>query len=126
MLYNSPSQSWTQIAKGGGFLKWSGDGAYIYFLRQGPETAVMRVRTRDKKVEEVASLRGIRLAGRLAGIALALTPERDPIVLRVWELRKFTPSIGMRGDSSDRFSNQRPVVSLFCNKFVITFEENSK
>ena len=46
------------------------------------DSAVMRVRLADGHVEEVASLKGMRLAGRLAGLAYALTPEGDPLVLR--------------------------------------------
>jgi hypothetical protein len=42
----------------------------------------MRVRMSDRRVAEVASLRGIRQAGRLAGLDFGLTQEGDPIVLR--------------------------------------------
>ena len=82
MLFQFATRQWTQIATGGGFPTWSRDGRYVYFMRQGENTAVMRVQVRDKQVEEVASLKGIRLAGRFAGIALNLTPEGDPLVLR--------------------------------------------
>jgi len=33
-------------------------------------------------VEEVASLKGIRQTGRLAGLDFGLTPDGDPLVLR--------------------------------------------
>jgi len=82
MLYDFKSRKWTQIASGGGFPIWSKDGLFEYFMRQGQETAIMRVRISDKRVEEVASLKGVRLAGRLAGIAFSLTSEGDPLVLR--------------------------------------------
>ncbi len=55
---------------------------YLFFVRQGDDPAIMRVRLSDRRVEEVASLKGIRLAGRLAGIALSLTPDGDLLVLR--------------------------------------------
>jgi DNA-binding winged helix-turn-helix (wHTH) protein/Tol biopolymer transport system component len=82
MLYDFKSAKWTQIASGGGFATWSRDGLYVYFMRQGKDTAIMRVRLSDKRVEEVAGLKGIRLAGRLAGIAFSLTPDGEPLVLR--------------------------------------------
>ena len=82
MLFDFQTRQWTQIASGGGFPIWSRDGLFVYFIRSGENTAVMRVRVSDKRVEEVASLKNIRLAGRLAGIALALTPQGDPLVLR--------------------------------------------
>ena len=40
-------------------------------MRQGDDPAIVRVRLSDRQVEVVASLKGIRLAGRLAGIALS-------------------------------------------------------
>jgi Tol biopolymer transport system component/DNA-binding winged helix-turn-helix (wHTH) protein len=82
MLFQFKTGQWTQIATGSGFPTWSRNGQYIYFIRPGEEAAVMRVRIVDKHVEAVASLKGVRLAGRLAGIALNLTPEGDPLVLR--------------------------------------------
>jgi len=36
----------------------------------------------DRRVEEVANLRGVRQAGRLAGLDFGLTPEGDPLLLR--------------------------------------------
>jgi hypothetical protein len=42
----------------------------------------MRVRVTDRREEEVASLKGIRQAGRLAGLEFGLTPDGAPIVLR--------------------------------------------
>jgi Tol biopolymer transport system component len=82
MVFDFKSQVWAKVAEGGGFLKWSHDGAFVYFLKTGQESSVMRVRVDTHKVEKVASLKGMRLAGRLAGIAFALTPAGDPLVLR--------------------------------------------
>lgn len=82
MLFDFKSRVWTQLAKGSGLMKWSRDGEYLYYLRYGLESAVMRVRVSDRKEEEVASLKGIRQAGRLAGLEFSLTPDGAPIVLR--------------------------------------------
>jgi Tol biopolymer transport system component/DNA-binding winged helix-turn-helix (wHTH) protein len=82
MLFDFKTRAWAPVAESNGFLKWSRDSRYLYFLRTGENAAVMRLRVGDRRVEEVASLKGVRLAGRLAGIAFALTPEDDPLVLR--------------------------------------------
>ena len=82
MLFDFKSRAWAHLANGSGLMKWSRDGEYLYYLRYGPESAVMRVRVRDRQEEEVASLKGLRQAGRLAGLELSLTPDGAPIVLR--------------------------------------------
>ena len=82
VLFDFKAHAWTELVKGWGLLKWSQDGLYLYYLRYGPESAVMRVRVSDRHVEEVASLKGVRQAGRLAGLEFGMTPEGDPIVLR--------------------------------------------
>lgn len=82
MLFDFKQSAWTELAHGSGLLKWSRDGQYLYYLRYGSESAVMRVRIRDRQHEEVASLRGIRQAGRLAGLEFGLAPDGAPLVLR--------------------------------------------
>ena len=82
MLFDFKSRAWTDLARGSGLMKWSRDGQYLYYLRYGPESAVMRVRVRDRQEEEFASLKGIRQSGRLAGLEFGLTPDGVPIVLR--------------------------------------------
>jgi DNA-binding winged helix-turn-helix (wHTH) protein/Tol biopolymer transport system component len=82
MIFDFKTNEWSELTKGAGLQKWSRDGNYLYYLRYGPDSAVMRVRIRDREVEEVAGLRGIRQAGRLAGLDFGLTPDGDPLVLR--------------------------------------------
>ena len=82
MLYDFRSKTWSQLAQGWGLLHWSADSCWIYYLRYGPLPAVLRVRIADRHVEEMASLKGIRLTGRLAGLDFAVTPHGDPIVTR--------------------------------------------
>jgi Tol biopolymer transport system component len=82
MLFDFRTQAWTELGEGSGLVKWSRDGQYLYYLRYGLESVVMRVRVSDLRVEEVASLKGIRQAGRMAGLEFGLTPEGTPIVLR--------------------------------------------
>src|SRR5271154_3465132 len=82
MLFDFRSRAWTELANGSGLMKWSRDGQYLYYLRYAPKPAVMRVRMNDRQVEEMASLKDVRLAGRLAGLEFGLTPDGAPLILR--------------------------------------------
>jgi len=82
MLFDFKTNVWSELTKGSGLMQWSRDSQYLYYLRYGSDSAVMRVRISDRQVEEVASLKGIRQAGRLAGLDFGLTPDGAPIVLR--------------------------------------------
>ena len=82
MLFDFKSRAWTDLAHGSGLMKWSRDGKYLYYLRYGPESAVMRMRVSDRHEEEVVRLKGIRQAGRLAGLEFGLAPDGAAIVLR--------------------------------------------
>jgi hypothetical protein len=42
----------------------------------------MRLHISDQRIEVVASLKGLRLAGRLAGIGFTLDPDESPVILR--------------------------------------------
>jgi len=82
MLFDFKTHAWSELVKGWGLVRWSPDGQYLYYLRYGPESAVMRIQLSNRHVEEVASLKGIRQTGRLAGLDFGLTPDGDPLVLR--------------------------------------------
>jgi DNA-binding winged helix-turn-helix (wHTH) protein/Tol biopolymer transport system component len=82
MLFDFTTNAWTELTIGAGLQKWSPDSQYLYYLRFGPESAVMRIQLSNRHVEEVSSLKAIRQAGRLAGLEFGLTPEGDPLVLR--------------------------------------------
>jgi DNA-binding winged helix-turn-helix (wHTH) protein/Tol biopolymer transport system component len=82
MLFDFKTGAWSELAKGSGLLRWSRDSQYLYYLRYGPDSAVMRVRVVDSLAEEVASLKGIRQAGRLAGLDFSVTPDGAPLILR--------------------------------------------
>ncbi len=81
-LFDFKTNSWTNLAQGFGLVRWSRDGQFLYYLRYGSDSAVMRVSIRDKRVEEVASLKGIRQTGRLAGLDFSITPDGSPLILR--------------------------------------------
>jgi Tol biopolymer transport system component len=82
MLFDTRSGAWTEMPSGAGIKRWSHDGKYVYNLRRGNDPAVMRVRISDQRVEVVARLNSIRLAGNLAGIAMSLDPDDSPVILR--------------------------------------------
>lgn len=81
-VFDFKTGAWTELATGSGLLRWSRDSQYLYYLRYGADSAVMRIRVSDRSAEEVASLKGIRQAGRLAGLDFGLTPDGAPLILR--------------------------------------------
>jgi Tol biopolymer transport system component len=83
VLFDFRTQTWSELVKTPLVLTaWPRNGQYVYYLRQGREAAVMRVRVSDKRLEEVASLRGVRRTGFMAGIYFGLAPDDSPLVLR--------------------------------------------
>jgi hypothetical protein len=84
MLFDFKTQTWTELARGVyfGFMNWSRDGKYVYYLRRGQEPAVSRVRIPNGKVEEVASLKDMRQTGFRGGVWMGLAPDDSPLVLR--------------------------------------------
>jgi eukaryotic-like serine/threonine-protein kinase len=90
MIYDFKIQKWSLLAKAhAGLPSWSRDGEYVYFLQQPPDPAgVMRVGTRDRKVEEVVSLKGFQMTGDY-GDAFSLAPDDSPLLLKDtggWEI----------------------------------------
>ena len=82
MLFDSRTESWTELPAGASVEHWSRDGIYLYFVRHGKDPAVMRMRVSDRRVEVVASLDGIRQTGLLAVVDFALDPDESPVILR--------------------------------------------
>jgi Tol biopolymer transport system component len=82
VLFDFRTGAWTELQGGSSIRRWSRDGKYVYFMRRGKDPAVMRVRLSDQRIEVVASLKGVRLAGSLAGIAFTLDPDESPVILR--------------------------------------------
>jgi Tol biopolymer transport system component/predicted Ser/Thr protein kinase len=63
------------------FPNWSKTGDYIYFLHEGDQPSVTRVRIRDRKLERVADLKDFPQAGYI-GYWLGLAPNDSPLLLR--------------------------------------------
>jgi Tol biopolymer transport system component len=80
MLFDFGTRTWSQLAQGWGLVRWSADSHWAYYLRYRDNPAIMRVRIKDRYVEQVASLNGIRLTGMLAGLEFGLTPQGNPVI----------------------------------------------
>jgi eukaryotic-like serine/threonine-protein kinase len=84
-LYDVKTEKWSPLANQfAGFPCWSHDSQYVYFLR--PSTAsenggVERVGIRERKVEQVASLKDFRMTG-LYGVWMGLAPDDSPLLLK--------------------------------------------
>jgi Tol biopolymer transport system component len=82
VLFDFQTQKWSELTRTPlGFPNWSADGKYVYFLRVPENPAVLRVRISDRKVEEVANLKGLPITGYW-GFSLTLTPDDSPLLLR--------------------------------------------
>jgi WD40 repeat protein len=81
-LFDFATQTWEEIAKvTADFPNWSRTGDYLYYLHEGNQPSVMRVRIRDRKLERVADLKDFRQAGYF-GYWLGMAPDDSPLLLR--------------------------------------------
>ena len=82
VLFDLRTQKWSQLTKvRAGFLNWSRNGQYVYFLRWLVNPAVMRIRITDGRVEQVSDLTNLPTIGNL-GPWLGLGPDDSPLVLK--------------------------------------------
>jgi hypothetical protein len=82
VLFDFQTQEWSLLAKvRAGFLNWSRDGRYVYFLRWLDEPAVLRIRINDRKVERVSDLTNLPTTGDI-GPWPGLGPDDSLLVLR--------------------------------------------
>jgi hypothetical protein len=82
MLFDVRTRKWTELAKTQvDSPEWSRQGDYIYFLGPpllGQASGTFRLRISDHKLEQVASLKDIRLGPPWMGLA----PDDSPLLLR--------------------------------------------
>ena len=64
-----------------GWPNWSRDGRSVYFLRTPENPAILRIRISDRKLEQIADLKGFESTGWW-GIWLGLDPDDSPLMLR--------------------------------------------
>ncbi len=82
MLFDFSTARWDEIGKTtADFPNWSRTGEYVYFLHEGDQPSLMRVRIRDGKIERLADLKNFRQAG-FFGYWLGIAPDDSPLLLR--------------------------------------------
>jgi len=80
-LFDFKTQKWTVLTNtANAYPTWSRDGQYVYFLQQGSQ-GLIRIGIRDRKVEQVADLKGFQLTGYW-GLWLGLAPDDSPLLLK--------------------------------------------
>jgi dipeptidyl aminopeptidase/acylaminoacyl peptidase len=85
LLFDRTTERWAELAKmvSLGYPHWSRDAEYIYFYgRVGEESTVVRIGVRERKVEQVTTLKGIKQVSGEFGHWGGFTPENLPLVLR--------------------------------------------
>ena len=82
VLFDFQTGKWSDLSeKTIDFPNWSRDGKYVYFLHYPENPALLRIRMSDRKIEQVADLKGF-LATGFWGFWLGLDPEDSPLMLR--------------------------------------------
>ena len=84
-LFDCGTRQWQELANTGvAYPSWSRDAKYIYFgigLAGGPP-GVVRLRVRDRQLEQVASLKNINIAYGIFGQWVGRAPDDSPLMLR--------------------------------------------
>ena len=80
-LFDFKTQKWEILTNtAAAYPTWSRDGQYVYFLQPGSQ-GLVRIGIRDRKVEQVADLKGFQLTGYW-GLWLGLAPDDSPLLLK--------------------------------------------
>jgi serine/threonine protein kinase/dipeptidyl aminopeptidase/acylaminoacyl peptidase len=83
LIFDVQAKKWTELTKVAvGFPIWSRDSKYIYFDSAELHPNLYRVRISDHWLEQVAEIRGMRLAPTAGGLLNGLAPDDSPLVLR--------------------------------------------
>jgi hypothetical protein len=84
MLFDRTAQQWQELVSlPMGYPTWSHDGQYFYFDTTLTEDAnFFRVRISDRKLERLASLKGMRRYWGDLGSWTGLTPDDAPLLIR--------------------------------------------
>ena len=84
VLFELETEKWSELTEAPMATSpaWSRDGEYVYF---DSDTAILRVRISDRKVEHVANLVGVPRFITDLGPWLGLDPDDSPLILRSTE-----------------------------------------
>jgi Tol biopolymer transport system component len=93
MLFDPRTQSWVEWVRGEpwtfAYSTWSRDSQYIYYESSGhKEPGLFRLRVRDRKIEELGSLKNIRQGGNMP-MWMGLAPDDSPLVMRNLETQEI-------------------------------------
>ena len=81
LLFDLNTRRWSELASGSlSWLNWSHDSQYVYVLDYRGKDAVVRIRIRDRKIEQIVDLKDFVTVGRYGGW-LALAPDDSPLLL---------------------------------------------
>ena len=85
MLLDTTNNRWSSLAEGEqlGYNEWSHDGKYVYMRgSRGSAGAVLRVRIKDRMLEEILSLKDFPQLSEVAAGWIGLTPDDAPLLMR--------------------------------------------
>ena len=83
MLYDFRTHQTSELARGDpNYFDWSPGSDYVYFDTTGSEPSFFRVRLRDRKMEQLASLKEVRRTVGTLGTWAGLAPDGSILVQR--------------------------------------------
>jgi DNA-binding winged helix-turn-helix (wHTH) protein/Tol biopolymer transport system component len=84
MLFDLVTQKWTQVFGSPiGYLLWSHDGTYIYFQDMRNAERIVRLRVRDRKIENIVDIKNVgRLTTGTFVDWFGLAPDDSPLFAR--------------------------------------------
>jgi eukaryotic-like serine/threonine-protein kinase len=83
-LFDFNTHKWADLVGASvAYPNWSRDGKYIYFQSsEGKEDGLYRVRIKDREIEKLASMQGLRRASGAFGWWSGLAPDDSPLTVR--------------------------------------------
>lgn len=83
VLYDSTTQVWTELASTRcGGPRWSKDGKYVYYLTPFDGPTMFRISINDRKIEQLVSLKNLRVPAGVFGGWVGWTPDDTPLTIR--------------------------------------------
>ncbi|HLI62504.1 MAG TPA: protein kinase, partial [Terriglobales bacterium] len=82
-LFDVDTQKWSPLTTANiNFMAWSSDSNYFYFDTFGEDPAFYRIRIKDRKVERLVDLKGIRRPYEFIGPYSGLAPDDSLLIVR--------------------------------------------
>jgi serine/threonine protein kinase len=80
-IFDFETQKWSELQEAASFPNWSRDSQFIYFVSEGTDRGVFRVRVSGGTPERVVDLKDYRFTGSLFQW-MGLDPQDSPMLLR--------------------------------------------